>query len=293
MDETTGLEKLEKRLREAEEYAKQERQRAEGAERARLEERQRAEEERQRAEASEKQTRPTTIDEYIAACHSLVYSKLTVERDRRLTSKGPITSPRHKWCPTNLEPWSDFLKQQRLTMGAFHETFPSDRRAFESRNFLEGLGRRVARRSIADEKTLEYFLHNSVEDHVRSIMDQLKEVEAVRGIFAVGKGIIFENHPHAISDTSSEVVQQGTPSTPLSTPGPAYDLNQLRADQICVYRSDGTDSARRSMLYVSEYKPPHKLTAPHLRLGLRPMNIYSDVVNLKTMPTSVDPDACF
>ncbi|KAK1837983.1 hypothetical protein CCHR01_19394 [Colletotrichum chrysophilum] len=47
------------------------------------------------------------------------------------------------------------------------------------------------------------------------------------------------------------------------------------------------------MLYVSEYKPPHKLTAPHLRLGLRPMNIYKEVVNRKTIPTSVDPGARF
>ena len=321
MGETTRLEELEKRLQQAEEYARQERQRAEDAERARLEERQRAEdaerarleerqraeaerqraeaerqraeEERQRAEASEKQTRPTTIDEYIAACHSLVYSKLTVERDRRLTSKGPITSPRHKWCPTNLKPWPDFLEHQRLTLGALYETFPSEMRAFETRNFLDGLGQRIARRSIADEKTLEYFLHNSVEDPVRTIVDQLKEVEAVRDIFNLGRGIIFENHPHAISETSEEVLQQGTPSTPPSTPGHTYNLNQLRADQICVYRSDGTDSTRRTMLFISEYKPPHKLTAPHLRLGLRPINIYNDVVNRKTIPTSVDPDARF
>ncbi|KAK7212727.1 hypothetical protein V2G26_019905 [Clonostachys chloroleuca] len=47
------------------------------------------------------------------------------------------------------------------------------------------------------------------------------------------------------------------------------------------------------MVYVCEYKPPHKLTAPHLRLGLRPMDIYKDVVNRKTIPTSGDPDGRF
>jgi len=47
------------------------------------------------------------------------------------------------------------------------------------------------------------------------------------------------------------------------------------------------------MIYISEYKPPHKLTTPHLRLGLRPMNIYKEVVKRKTIPTSVDPDARF
>lgn len=47
------------------------------------------------------------------------------------------------------------------------------------------------------------------------------------------------------------------------------------------------------MVYVSEYKPPHKLAAPHLRLGLRAMNMHKDVVNRKTIPTSIDPDAGF
>ncbi|KAJ3455527.1 hypothetical protein MRS44_017009 [Fusarium solani] len=292
---------LERQRAEAAERERQlERQRAEAAERERQLERQRAEAaererqlERQRAEASEQQTQPTTLDEYIAACHSLVFSSFTIELNRKLTSKGPITNPRNKWCPTNLRPWPDFLQQQRITFGTLYDTFPTDRRVFENRSFLSGLGNRIAKRKITDEKTLEYFLHNSVEDPVKTIMDQLKEVEEVRSAFHLGNGIIFENHPHAISDMAEEVVDRDTPSTPPSTPDHRLDLNQLRPDQICVYRSDNAGSTRRTMIYISEYKPPHKLTAPHLRLGLRPMNIYKDVVNRKTIPTSVDPDARF
>ncbi|KAH8196775.1 hypothetical protein TruAng_009067 [Truncatella angustata] len=47
------------------------------------------------------------------------------------------------------------------------------------------------------------------------------------------------------------------------------------------------------MLYVSEYKAPHKLTAPHLRVGLHPMDIFKDVVNRKTIPTAADPEGRF
>ncbi|KAH7114572.1 hypothetical protein B0J13DRAFT_630896 [Dactylonectria estremocensis] len=162
-------------------------------------EQQRAEREQQRAEEAEEQTRPTTLDEYIAACHDLVFSKFAVETDKKLTSKGPITNPRNKWCPTHLRPWSDFLEQQRIIFGA-----------------------------LLDE-----------------------------------------------------------------TPDRTRDLNQLRPDQICVYRSNDALATTRTMIYVSEYKPPHKLTAPHLRLGLRAMNIPKDVVNRKTIPTSMDPDALF
>ncbi|KAM3540527.1 hypothetical protein ARSEF1564_006557 [Beauveria bassiana] len=47
------------------------------------------------------------------------------------------------------------------------------------------------------------------------------------------------------------------------------------------------------MIYVSEYKPLHKLTAPHLPLGLRARNIPKDFVNRKTISTSMDPNALF
>ncbi|KAM6508519.1 hypothetical protein FALCPG4_018359 [Fusarium falciforme] len=312
--EQQRAEREQKRAEEAERERQEERQRAEAAERERQEERQRAEAaererqlerqraeaaererqlERQRAEASEQQTQPTTLNEYIAGCHSLVFSSFTIELNPKLTSKGPITNPRNKWCPTNLSPWPDFLQQQRITFGTLYDTFPTDSRVFENQSFLAGLGNRISKRKIADEKTLEYFLHNSVEDPVKTIMDQLKEVEEVRSAFHLGNGIIFENHPHALSDMAEEVVDRETPSTPPSTPDHRLDLNQLRPDQICIYRSGNAGSTRRTMIYMSEHKPPHKLTAPHLRLGLRPMNIYKDVVNRKTIPTSVDPDARF
>ncbi|ODA82745.1 hypothetical protein RJ55_01254 [Drechmeria coniospora] len=190
---------LERRLREAEERAKKEQQRAEEAEREGQKEQDRAEKEqklaekeqqraedadrerqkeKQRAEEAETQTRPTTFDEYISACHGHVFCQFRVERDRTLTSRGA------------------FL----ILCGCV----PLDNRVFESRNFLTGLGRRVTQRSIADEKTLEYFMHNSVEDPARAIMDQLSQISDVRDAFDVGNGIVFENHPHAISDIAEE-----------------------------------------------------------------------------------------
>ncbi|KAH9437200.1 hypothetical protein MCOR02_000856 [Pyricularia oryzae] len=163
----------------------------------------------------------------------------------------------------------------------------------EERQRVEALEQQPNPLNSTNEKTLESFLHNSVEDPVKTIIDQLKQVEGVRSAFDLGNGIIFENHPHAISDLSEEVVYRDTPSTPPATPNHSLDLNRLRPDQICVYRSNNAGSETRTMIYISEYKPPHKLTAPHLRLGLRPMNIYKEVVNRKTIPTSIDPDGRF
>ncbi|KAF4334308.1 hypothetical protein FBEOM_11861 [Fusarium beomiforme] len=292
-------EDAERERQEERQRAEKERQRAEDAERERQDERQRAEKERQRAEkerqradASEEETRPTTIEEYITACHKSVFSRFTIETDPKLSSRGSITNPRNKWCPKNLQPWTDFIHEQRLTFGILNDTFPIDSRVFENRAFLAGLGDRVSQRRIADEKSLEYFLHNSVEDPVRVIIQQLKEVETVTAAFEIGDGIVFENHPHALSDTAEEVVERETLATPR-TPDHGRDLNQLRPDQICVTRSNNEPFAPSTMVYISEYKSPCKLTVQHLRIGLRPMDIYKEVVNRKTIPTSVDPDALF
>lgn len=60
--------------------------------------------EQEHTEAAEQQTQPTSLNEHIPACHSLASAKLTVETDRRLTSKGSITNPRNKLCLANLRP---------------------------------------------------------------------------------------------------------------------------------------------------------------------------------------------
>lgn len=113
----------------------------------------------------------------------------------------------------------------------------------------------MSKQVIRDEGWLTYFMRNNVLDPVTSIIAELKEVEEARMAFDLGNGILFCHK--------------------------------------CVYRSDNAGSSRPALIYVYEYKSPHELTAPHLRVGLCPMNIYKDVVNRKTIPTSVDPDGCF
>ncbi|OAA39336.1 Protein kinase-like domain protein [Beauveria brongniartii RCEF 3172] len=296
------LQDAEKRAEQAEKRQQKERERAEEAERGRQSERQRAEEQQQRAEeqqqraeeqqqrAEEQQQRAETTRRNNAPRNSnnaprnsnnapRNSNNAPIEQrnkqDRRhwmnpdLTSKGSITNPRDKWCPQSLRSWSDFLEIQRIVFGSIYDTFPTEERVFENRNFLAGLGSR----------------NDSKWRKMRG-----------RAAFELGDGVIFENHPHALSEVADEVIDSETPATasaPPRTPDYRRDLNKLRPDQICVYRSDNTALSRRTMIYISEYKPPHKLTAPHLRVGLRDMDIYKEVVNRKTIPTAADPDALF
>ncbi|KAH6653632.1 hypothetical protein BKA67DRAFT_660199 [Truncatella angustata] len=234
--------------------------RADEAERERRDEKRRADEAEKRQEEAELLTRRTTLDEYIAATHDLVASHFAVETDKELTSKGPITNPLNKLCLKNLRPWPDFLEQQRTTLGALYGTFPVSDRRFEYRGFLTSLGQRIAKRPISCEKTLEYFLHNSVEDPVREIFDQLRDVDQVRH-----------------DDVAEEVVDRQASSIPPQTPDQGKHPGRIRPNQSCVYQFDDELSTRRTMLYVSKYKAPHKLTAPYLRVGLHPMDIFKDV----------------
>lgn len=238
-----------------------------------------AREARERRKEAEWQTQNTTLDEYLAACHHFVFSRFkVVEQDKPLTSKGSIASPlNNKRCPTNLRPWKDFLQQQNVIFGQLYATVPTETRLFENRDFLAGLGNRISQRPIANDWTLKYALHHSIEVPIGIIMDKLKGVEGASSLFGLGDGIVFSTQPNAISDDAEEVVDRENVSLP-------------NLGQICVSR---LDDGRRTMIYVSEYKATHKLTAPCLRRGLRPMDIHKEVIDRKIIPTSADPDALF
>ncbi|KAI0975601.1 hypothetical protein F4678DRAFT_417805 [Xylaria arbuscula] len=146
MERSNKLAELEAQLRDAENRAREERQRAEREQQRADKEQQRADreqqraedaetgrlEEKQRADESEENDRLTSLDEYIATCHELVFSKLKVKTDKALTSQGLITNPRNKYCLTNLKLWADFLQKQSATFGELYATCFFKRRAFKN-----------------------------------------------------------------------------------------------------------------------------------------------------------------
>jgi hypothetical protein len=99
--------RLQRLLREANERAKEERKRAE-EERKRAEDaderakearkraqeaNERVEQEQKRADEEQTKTRPTTFEEYIRTCHTLLSKPLRVQTDKSLSTQGSITSP--------------------------------------------------------------------------------------------------------------------------------------------------------------------------------------------------------
>jgi hypothetical protein len=269
----SDFERLEKLLREADERAK--------------EANERAERERRRAEDEQRKTRPTSFEEYIRACHTLLSKPLSIQTDKSLSTQGSITSPKNKPCPTLLKPWTDFPVLQQQVFERIYQYIPRDAELFGSTQYLTELGQDICDRPLASEKDLEAYQRLAVERPTTHIISHLQRIEEARHAFDLGEGIIFENHANTLSD-SNEEVQQSLQGLRISSKGHDSGSNPKprNADQICVYKeADGT----RSLCMVVEYKPSHKLSVFNLRAGLLradkgSLNIPEEVINRITIP---------
>jgi hypothetical protein len=136
--------------------------------------------------------------------HNYLFKNFAIQQDKSLTSKGSVTNTKGKRCPKRLVPWADFSEKQKEVLGKLYAIYPEQSREYESLDFLRGLGERVAKRKVANEKDLEHIQHDAVETPVVLIIDHLVRLEGIDEVFRVGNGIIFENHPNVVSDIADE-----------------------------------------------------------------------------------------
>ncbi|KAJ5220842.1 uncharacterized protein N7469_009729 [Penicillium citrinum] len=258
----------ENRRKQAEEREKQ----AEDREKQAEEREKEAEEGRRQAEARNQQT---TFTELLHHCHDLVSRKLRVETPSRSTT-GKIPLPTGKHCPTRLEHWDDCPEQLLRVYKSVYQYLQPDAgqapRLFSSRPELEGLGRRFARKPLSSEQDLEAYERFGVEEHVHDIIAELCKVPAACDEFGLGDGIQFSNHTNSLSRNESF---EADTSQLSSTSSP-------RPDQFCIHRVDGNTN---SILTTVEYKPPHKLSVTTLLMGLRPMDLWKELVRSNKIPT--------
>ncbi|RAH75387.1 uncharacterized protein BO66DRAFT_445081 [Aspergillus aculeatinus CBS 121060] len=151
--------------------------------------------EKERAEKVEKQNQNTTFAEYLQACHDFITVPMTIQTKRSLTTKGSITDPTGRICPTFLRP------------------SPSDLRLFPSRPIIEYTGKQACRYPLASEADLAQYQKAEVENPVMEIFEKLLQLPEHRRPFLLGEGIIFENH----SNTVTENPDQMTPARPPTT----------------------------------------------------------------------------
>ncbi|KAL1960140.1 hypothetical protein VTO42DRAFT_8683 [Malbranchea cinnamomea] len=264
------MQELQQHIETAERCAEAARQRAEAERKRAAAERERAEAER-RAEIAEQRIRSLTFAEFLEACHHHISKPLRVETRPEYTTKGSITSPKGRICPTFLEPWDFRATQQSL----FDEVYwilqcspSSPVTVFPCILVMEDRGRLACFRALASEGDLAKHQMFEVEIPVQEVVERLIQIPEAREKFNLGERIIF--HPHTASITEKPDQSQ-----------PTQD-GARRADQNCVYMEAG---GQRRLLYIIEYKAAHKLTDAYLRAGLRRMNMWEQVVQRRTIPT--------
>lgn len=123
---------------------------------------------------------------------------------------------------------------------------------------------------------IEAYERFGVEEHVHDTIIELCKLLAARDEFGLGDGIQFSNHTNSLSR-----------SEPLET-DPNHLSSRLhpRPDQFCIHLVDDNTN---TILTTVEYKPPHKLPVATLRMGLRPMDLWKEMVRSNKIPT--EPDA--
>jgi multidrug efflux pump subunit AcrA (membrane-fusion protein) len=281
-------------LVEAERKRQEERQQAE---QEREQERQRAEQAEQRQQQAERErqyerqrNQPTTLDEFLEACHVHISKPLAVQADRSLSTGGGITKPNNRHYPQKLRQWTHFPDTQARIFHRLHAIFhPASEppfRMFDPMIHLEVLGPKLCDRPLASEADLQQYERPAVEQPVTSVISALRD-RSVDSIFDVGNGIIFESHPNTLSDMSEKVQQrQQQRRQRRQAAGQSADTNMRpkNTDQICIYKDT---SGRRTPLFIIEYKPPHKLSVGDLLWGLREDMSILEVIERDTIPTDL------
>ena len=117
----------------------------------------------------------------------------------------------------------------------------------------------------------------------------------------LGEGIAFENYASALSDADAEVQLRAQMKPPQTPPSVSHSFSSSssdriinsqsarnHADQYCVYKkNDGTSQ----LLFLVEYKPPHKLSVGMLQAGFREMDLKQEVIDCPFNPAENEVEA--
>ncbi|KAJ5714337.1 uncharacterized protein N7483_011518 [Penicillium malachiteum] len=249
------------------------------------ERREQAEARQKQAEARQKQAedeagiekernRSLTFMELIRHGHDLLSRPLRIRTPSRSTT-GTIPPPTGKYCPVRLEPWTNCALEQQEIYDAvckyLQPTKEAPSRLPTSLITLEADARRFCLDPMHSEQSVESYERIAVEGHVRDIVAELCKIDAARNDFSLGDGIWFDNHKNSL-DHDECVEADLHQSSSIHNPKP---------DQFCIHRVNGNTS---TLLTTVEYKPPHKLPTEALRIGLRPMDLWRELVCSKKIP---------
>ncbi|KAF3404774.1 hypothetical protein DPV78_003466 [Talaromyces pinophilus] len=283
-----------KELDELRKHLEEERRRREEAERRREEEQRRREEAEQNLDQERLQTQNTTLPEFLDACHKHLFLGLTIQKDKKSSTKGDPANADRKLRPSRIQEWTDFPDEQMVIWRDLMDTDFVTERHFTPSLALKEFGNEVRDRMLSSELDLGYFQRQSVESRVASVIKKLHANPRLKRIFHLNGDVTFENHANTLTDESRIVTDMGSLSLDQEGPRRSERLARRsrdtsrstsrigrqtttqprpprpRADQLCVYNRGPDDKVPS---FLIEYKAPHKLSLAHIKAGLQDMEL--------------------
>ncbi|KAG6241891.1 hypothetical protein E4U24_005881 [Claviceps purpurea] len=204
----------------------------------------------------------STLNEYVKECHDSLFSKLTIDPNARRSGNVCTTKIRGKWQPEKLLEWTDFLSEQRVMFDLVCDVIPPELREFPRLTTVRDDGTKIA--PIADEKTLEKFVEESIENPVKHIMIGLQSADKLGRVCKGEVRVDFIDHAEHTKPLKTETTSP-QPGEPVST-------------RFCICRDPSVAMASSTLLYVWEHRAPYDLTIQHLRSALRPTTSFGEVL---------------
>ncbi|KAG6089898.1 hypothetical protein E4U31_007997 [Claviceps sp. LM219 group G6] len=213
----------------------------------------------------------STLNEYVKECHDSLFSKLTLDSNARRSGDVSTTTIRGKWQPEKLLEWTDFLSEQRVMFDLVCDVIPPELREFPRLTTVRDNGTKIA--PIVDEKALERFAEESIENPVKYIMVGLESADKLGRVFKGEVRVDFIKHAEHTKPLKAETTSS-QPGEPVST-------------RFCIYRDPSVAMASGTLLYVWEKRTPYDLTIQNLRSALQPSTTFGEVTEGVENPAAV------
>ncbi|KAG8532351.1 uncharacterized protein KY384_002836 [Bacidia gigantensis] len=238
-----------------------------------------------RAEISDVQLRDTTIEELLEICHNEAQATLKIESDLSRATKG-FTKVSNKFYPTGLHE-SDSLaaKHQWFTDQALNLLKAGNvdrRRVFSCRANLQGVVDTLTQmKPLASERAMEQWEHTAVNQFVERIASALCKMPEAQKTFHFDHPFSFQTHERGLKEDMEPTEPQTPPHGIASSEDPSAPFKPnarrpyLATDQVGVCRTAEEDA---DLIFIVEYKPPHKVTADVLQRGLSLKSIRQEIL---------------
>ncbi|KAK2747528.1 hypothetical protein FQN57_002020 [Myotisia sp. PD_48] len=225
-----------------------------------------AENERRLRGEAEARMLPSTLPEFLDACHVHLSVGFSSRVNRMTGTQGQPENANFKVRPDRIRPWTTYSQEHSEVWDDLLKAKFMSESHFTSTNTLKELGKELKARSVGSELDLGYFERFTVEDRVALVIQQMYSSPSLRHAFNLKGKVTFENHGNTMSaeersagpkldlDSDSDLERDGSssPQSPIRkrrkkvhthgkalpvTPPPRPKFFRPLVDQFCVYNA--------------------------------------------------------